>query len=71
MKVLAAAALAFLLAGCASPPYQACPPVREYDQAFTQAFIAELTALPPDYPTIAEALSDYYTLRQMAKICAG
>ena len=60
----------FLLAACSTELPNACPPVREYDEAFTVAFADQLMVLPlPENWAIAEALSDYYVLRQTARAC--
>jgi hypothetical protein len=62
--------VAVLLAGCASLPEAACPPVKRYDRVFAQAFADQLAALSlPENWAIAEALSDYYVLRRMAEAC--
>lgn len=60
----------FLLGACSTDLPNACPPIRHYDEAFTEAFADQLEALPlPRNWAIVEALSDYYVLRRTARAC--
>lgn len=64
----ALAAAMILFAGCATGDYKPCPPLVDYEPAFSARLADEVAALNGDSALVA-ALSDYYVLRRMVARC--
>jgi PBP1b-binding outer membrane lipoprotein LpoB len=70
MGVLGAVILvAIVLAGCTNTPRPSkCPPVKEYDEEFTNRFRAQLDTIPEGSP-VAVYILDAKDLRKKVRAC--
>lgn len=62
-------ALCLLLAACTPKVITACPPVAVWSESDALALADELDALPPEYPMIERAMTEYDTMRNQARAC--
>ena len=56
------------ITACTHTPVAVCPPLRDYNPAFSQRLASELDPLPPD-SAIVQAIGDYIQLRDAVRAC--